>query len=241
MSTQGLLFGVCMGHQRGSAAVCDPNPPRPFARYRPSAYPVLLRHVELSRLAWHHPKWPCLPHLQLIYGESRKSGVAPGNQRRKSSIFNSEEVKKAVAVSEEKIQQRSWRRGQFSSSRFPRRKSPNLAGIAFRAAGKSGNNFPAASKFAGKAFQQGFRTATAFSSCLSNQREPKGCRLNLPIFGIPSSRIPASGIPVFRIPNRDCLFSWESRLEGFQEGGFRNSWLAAFSLRRNLLLLGSSY
>ena len=30
-----------------------------------------------------------------------------------------------------------------------------LAGIAFRAAGKSGNNFPAASKFAGKPFQQG--------------------------------------------------------------------------------------
>ena len=30
-----------------------------------------------------------------------------------------------------------------------------LAGIAFRAAGKSGNNFPAASKFAGKPFQRG--------------------------------------------------------------------------------------
>ena len=30
-----------------------------------------------------------------------------------------------------------------------------LAGIAFRAAGKSGNRFPAASKFAGKPFQQG--------------------------------------------------------------------------------------
>ena len=29
-----------------------------------------------------------------------------------------------------------------------------LAGIAFRAAGKSGNHFPAASKFAGKPFQQ---------------------------------------------------------------------------------------
>ena len=26
--------GLCGGHQRGSAAVCDPNPPRPFARYR---------------------------------------------------------------------------------------------------------------------------------------------------------------------------------------------------------------
>ena len=29
--------------------------------------------------------------------------------------------------------------------------------------------------------------------------------------------------------------------EGFQEGGFRNSWLAAFSLRGDLLLQGSSY
>ena len=26
--------GLCRGHQRGSAAVCDPNPPRPFARSR---------------------------------------------------------------------------------------------------------------------------------------------------------------------------------------------------------------
>ena len=26
--------GLCGGHQRGSAAVCDPNPPRPFARSR---------------------------------------------------------------------------------------------------------------------------------------------------------------------------------------------------------------
>ena len=34
----------------------------------------------------------------------------------------SEELKKAVAVSEEKIQQRSRRSGQFSGSRFPCRK-----------------------------------------------------------------------------------------------------------------------
>ena len=36
----------------------------------------------------------------------------------------SEELKKAVAVSEEKFQQRSRRRGQFPSSRFPCRKVP---------------------------------------------------------------------------------------------------------------------
>ena len=52
-----------------------------------------------------------------------------------------------------------------------------LAGIAFRAAGKSENNFPAASKFAGKLFPESFssnefRTATAFSSFLRIERNP---------------------------------------------------------------------
>ena len=44
-----------------------------------------------------------------------------------------------------------------------------LAGIAFRAAGKSGNNFPAASKFARKLFQQGIsdsRSLLEFSDLL---------------------------------------------------------------------------
>ena len=31
---QSAFQGLCGGHERGSAAVCDPNPPRPFARYR---------------------------------------------------------------------------------------------------------------------------------------------------------------------------------------------------------------
>ena len=39
-------------------------------------------------------------------------------------LLLSEGLKKAVAVSKEKIQQRSRRRGQFSSSRFPCRKVP---------------------------------------------------------------------------------------------------------------------
>ena len=67
----------------------------------------------------------------------------------------SEKLKKAVAVSEEKIQERSRRRRQFSSSRFLARKYPNLAGMAFGAAGKSVKNYPAASRFAGKLFQRG--------------------------------------------------------------------------------------
>ena len=43
-----------------------------------------------------------------------------------------------------------------------------LAGIAFRVAGKSGKNFPAESKCAGKSFQQEIWIATAFSSFPSN-------------------------------------------------------------------------
>ena len=50
-------------------------------------------------------------------------------------------TQEAVVVSEEKIQQRSCRRGHFCSSRFR--------------AGKSVRNFPAASKFARKLLQQG--------------------------------------------------------------------------------------
>ena len=39
-------------------------------------------------------------------------------------LLVSEKLKKAVAVSEEKIQERSRRRGRFSSSHFPCRKMP---------------------------------------------------------------------------------------------------------------------
>ena len=42
----------------------------------------------------------------------------------------------------------------FPAAIFLAGKCPTLAGIAFRSVGKSGNNFPAASKFAGKLFQQ---------------------------------------------------------------------------------------
>ena len=41
-----------------------------------------------------------------------------------TSVLSSGELKKAVAVSEEKIQQHSRRRGRFSSSHFPCRKMP---------------------------------------------------------------------------------------------------------------------
>ena len=78
----------------------------------------------------------------------------PGNWNRQNLI--SEELKKAVAVSEEKIQQRSRRPRPIFQQPFSLPESAQtLAGIAFRAAGRSGKNFPAASKFAGKPFQQG--------------------------------------------------------------------------------------
>ena len=69
--------------------------------------------------------------------------------------FSEKLKKKAVAVSEEKIQEHSRRRGRFSSSHFSLpENAQTLAGIAFRVAGKSVKNS-----------QQ--RTATAFSSFLN--------------------------------------------------------------------------
>ena len=72
-----------------------------------------------------------------------------------TGVFKTLELRKAVAVSEEKIQQRSRRRGRFSSSQFSLPENAKTSvGTAFCTAGKSVKNFPAASKFAGKLFQQ---------------------------------------------------------------------------------------
>ena len=67
--------------------------------------------------------------------------------------LGSEKLKKAVAVSEEKIVPEGG--ADFPAAIFLPENAQTLAGIAFRAAGKSVNNFPAASKFARKLFQQG--------------------------------------------------------------------------------------
>ena len=54
------------------------------------------------------------------------------------------------------IQERSRSRFRFFQQPFALpENAQTLAGIAFRAAGKSVENFPAASKFAGKLYQQG--------------------------------------------------------------------------------------
>ena len=62
--------------------------------------------------------------------------------------FRSEEHKKAVAVSEEKIQQRARRRGQFSSSRFLAGKYPNLGRDSISCCRKIGEEFSSSVQFA---------------------------------------------------------------------------------------------
>ena len=68
----------------------------------------------------------------------------------------SEELKKAVATSEEKIQQRSRRRGQFSSSHFSLPESAQtLAGIAFLRCRKIGESFSSSVEICRKTFPAG--------------------------------------------------------------------------------------
>ena len=50
----------------------------------------------------------------------------------------------------------------FPATIFLAGSAQTLAGIAFRAAGKSGRNFPVAPKFAGKSFQQGISNSHSF-------------------------------------------------------------------------------
>ena len=64
----------------------------------------------------------------------------------------SEELKKAVAVSEEKIQQRSRRRGRFSSSCFPCRKVPNLGRDSISCCRKIGEEFSSSVEICPKTF-----------------------------------------------------------------------------------------
>ena len=61
----------------------------------------------------------------------------------------------------------SRRQGRCSAAIFLAGKCPNLGRDSILCCRKIGEEFPAASKFAGKLFQQGFWTATAFSSFLS--------------------------------------------------------------------------
>ena len=67
---------------------------------------------------------------------------------RASGRFWQKEIRRTLAVSEEKSSSVPEGAASFPAAAF-------LAGVEFRAAGKSGKNFPAASRFAGKPFQQG--------------------------------------------------------------------------------------
>ena len=114
----------------------------------------------------------------------------------------SEKFKKAVAVSEEKILERFLKAGPIfqQPSISLAGKVQNLEGMAFRAAGKSVKNFPAAPKLAGKFFSsKEFRTATAFSSFLSSLRAQRLKNFNLSWNF--QSRLKFSISP-FRIPHK---------------------------------------
>ena len=79
----------------------------------------------------------------------------------------SEKLKKAVAVSEEKIQQRSRRRGRFSSSHFRCRKVPKpWQGWHFLLPENRGIIFQQRRNLPENLSSKEFRTATAFSSFL---------------------------------------------------------------------------
>ena len=83
-------------------------------------------------------------------------------------LSSSEELKKAVAVSEEKIQQRSRRCCQFSSSRFPCRKVLKpWQGWHFVLPENRGRIFQQRRNLPENLSSKEFRTATAFSSFLS--------------------------------------------------------------------------
>ena len=109
-----------------------------------------------------------------------------------------------MAVSEEKIQQRSRRRGQFSSSRLPCRKVPKPS---FALPENRGIIFQQRRNLPENLSSREFRTATAFSSFLSNiscpqfwgrkwlrqfyghlENMPSFCRRNLRVHKIPRFR-----------------------------------------------------
>ena len=83
------------------------------------------------------------------------------------NAFISEKFKKAVAVSEEKIQEHWWRRGRFSSGHFPCRKMPKpLQGQHIVCRRKVGAEFSSSVEICWKISSKEFWTATAFSSLL---------------------------------------------------------------------------
>ena len=64
-SSHSLLFGCFLGSPGGSAAVCDPNPPRPFARYGITLtrrYPKLIFRINCRR---NYPEMP-LPNARAL-------------------------------------------------------------------------------------------------------------------------------------------------------------------------------
>ena len=113
--------------------------PRPFVAKSPFGK---LRYITLSHAKLPFPK-------TLAFGDFKRGTMATkglGYSTPKFPVLraggllnelHSDTLKKAVAVSEEKIQERSRRRGRFSSSHFPcqKKKNLNLGRDRIRAAG----------------------------------------------------------------------------------------------------------
>ena len=107
-------------------------------------------------------------HRSSVQTSDQRKTKGGGNSGEGKTYHKSEELEKAVAVSEEKIQQRSRRRSQSSSSRFPCRKCPNLGRDSILCCRKIGEEFSSSVEIWPKPFfSKEFRTATAFSSFLN--------------------------------------------------------------------------
>ena len=90
---------------------------------------------------------------------------------RKYTTLDSEELKKAVAVSEEKVQQRSRRCGQFPTAVFLAGECPNLGRDSILCCRKIGGEFSRQRRnLPENLSSKEFRTATAFSSFLIDGR-----------------------------------------------------------------------
>ena len=96
----------------------------------------------------------------------RNGAVTPGPSRKCDITFFGKGRPKSARQSQKNSRRLWWSQrkksrsvpeggADFPADIFLAGNAQTLAGIAFRVAGKSANNFPAASKFAGKLFQQG--------------------------------------------------------------------------------------
>ena len=137
-----------------------------FARFAYPSVSLTLRDETQTMVRRHSDQHSDRTRLSMFQGKKKLRPWFKCLKRENSD--HSEKLKKAVVVSEEKIQERSSRRVRFSSSNFPCSKVPRpwqrQHFVLLEHRGKFSQQ--RRSKFAGKPFQQGIRIATAFSSFL---------------------------------------------------------------------------